>query len=300
MRHAITAVLIVAAGGLLDAQRETTLSPRSDVAVGIVRGDGSLQPFALLQRDTWQPLFVDAADIEHVMKLTERGRNISRDLWKQYPFDQATEASITIGKARTIPTACYEVEGFQTDALRRRRGEPWPTAIAVGGGAEFARTEDVLTRSDAASRAAATVIVQTVQALEADSARRADVDRLRDLTATRRTARPVRIRQFSRIARGGRAHYYFQAEKEYVDIDTVFWVSGWVRQEPSGTALLDVFGTATDRERKELTHSRVRGAIRLADRDTWILEEHHWEGGGYSLYDVGIDGLRKVLTVFAC
>jgi hypothetical protein len=209
-------------------------------------------------------------------------RAVSRDGWRYFPA-VGDSRPLTIRGVAETPSHCSTIEALSTDAPRSHvAGTRWPlpkTGVAVLGEAIVERPQDVRAQPDEASRAVARMVVQLVQAADAEISRPPEAG---TVSAADRARVPVVLSSFLRDTDG---YYYFEAGKRYGRTGYDIFSHGWIAAAGSRYALADVSAQLTDPDYKDVTRLRAAGIVVAAGQRMWIMEAGRYESESYRLYD---------------
>jgi hypothetical protein len=290
----MTAAVVAAAreqgrGGAAAAAQ--TAAPAA--AVGVVCEGGLLMPIAVRSQDAWRSL-TEKADPGAALTLTREAASLPRVGWTIVPFDVnvASRALTLAGPALLDDSSvCNDQEGFRTDAPTNARSRR-PTdfiGIALMGRVTVERVETVQHLPDPESRRVGNLIVQLVQALEAER-----LDALPAGTAlpsaSQRSRTPVDLDNMWRYRYAGNDWYYFEAEKDYSSDGNTgnTFVKGWMVAAASraDASLVRVHVSVGDIEDGVTLETHALGVLRVDDRAIWILDERNYEGRNFQLVEI--------------
>jgi hypothetical protein len=294
--------------------------PRDDKgAIGILRRDGVLFPFASFERDEWEitwPLTFTG------IKLPATLADIPEKWWGKGAPDR-WRAHLTDGRSMPISLRavgafrpfCLDRPGLATthksaEALPPRPVQPFPKdGIAVSGNTPIDPIETVAP-SSAEGRALAERLLKDFNQIEERT-----VGQLRVNTAWRhpidvniRQAAPIKLESWYRSpsSEPGWTVSYIEASRAYppgpkdkgCGLET--FVSGWIHQnrgEVERTS--ELRGKVTYCDRVGVVYMLPFGRIRPRTRDYWVFQLSGWEAEWYDVAEVAREKVRYVIEVNA-
>ncbi|OFV93089.1 MAG: hypothetical protein A3G76_11670 [Acidobacteria bacterium RIFCSPLOWO2_12_FULL_65_11] len=279
------------------------------VAVGVVCEGGMLLPIARRSQGAWRSLTDDEkAEVGVPLKLTSEATSLPRAGWTIVPFDANVTSRILNLEGSAVvddASACTDQEGFRTDAPANARSRR-PTdfiGIAVMGRVMVERVETVQHLPDPSSRRVGSLVVQLVQALEAERVEASATGRFVP-SASQRARTPVDLDNMWRHRHGENDWYYFAAQKDYTNFDDTgnTLVKGWIVAAASGNgASLMKVGVSVGNALDGVTvQTHALGVLRVDDRAIWILDELTYESRKFELVDIPSSQRQPVCILRGC
>ena len=239
--------LVVSIGALLSAQ-DWVLQPPVSGALGVMRQDGLFLPLASVQNNKWRALAVNRQGGGSQFS-ADAGR-LSTEGWRLIR-PRGAAASFALTKAFTAAFECSRSQVFDTTIASGKRLAGADTARTIGigvrGNVPIERAADLSAANDPRSRRIRDLISGAAQAMETERFESFRVDdpyrnfvSLRRFSAADRTARTLRFRRLFYHKAGLHDWYYFEAQKDYPEVDRRFVIMGWIGAFGDESAMVDV------------------------------------------------------------
>jgi hypothetical protein len=288
--------------------------PSAAVALGLVRADGILVPFAMFDGYAWIAAWPEPDGP------VASGRSLAAvpSLWRQR--QQQVPQSwhvLTPGAAMrevrvlshvAFDEHCGHQVGLLTD-LQPRRADSHEKMLAADRAAPLTLPLDLSASTDR------TGWQDLVPLIEAEAARQ-EVSTIADWERrSNRTARvepvaqrkPVQIRRLYAVREAGGRVAYFEAERQYarslwdaLDSDPSWLlVNGWVYHAAgSEPSMLVTQAVLTDSDFKGAVRMKPVGIVRADGSTLWVGQEHDYESEAVSVLRVDATGVHQVFTRF--
>jgi hypothetical protein len=311
---------VVALAVMLPAsQRRQPPTESGQGALGVLRRDGVLLPFAVFNGDSWEiawPIALNTSEIpinlESVPKKWWGPRGVNG--WRVRLGD-GDERSLELQALAILRLFCSRRLGIRTDyrpalPLPPVHVEPFPKdGLAINANVPVEPIESVARDSPEWTALAATlaqefdrVEEETIQRVRANTGWRHPLER-----AERRKL-PVRLESWYRSPAGepGWTVSYVEAVRQFppapedkgCGLETL--VSGWVHHENGVLAKAsDLRGKITYCDRVGASYMLPFGRIRPRGRYYWIFQLSGWEDEWYDVAEVGPKRVRHVIEVYA-
>jgi hypothetical protein len=302
MRKAILCALVAATA---IASNATAQSQR--FAIAIARFDGRLVPFAAYDRGQWARAWPDADSrieaprtVDDVDSIWRRRRERVPPVWHVWPASGGASLEARVNGVEVAETHCVGQLALRTDLPPRRGERPLKFGIAIDSTVPITAVDPVLS-SDPLWTTATQLALTNLSKLEIAAAQRQHVQ------LPRETPPPTsRITMLYRERSSPRSPLYFIAEKKYrtaaypqdPTCERVTVMTGWLVPTTSGELVLEnprIF--LSDCDRKEVSAALPLGAIHIADRLFWVLQEDGYESERYIIADVASKQTRYVVDV---
>ena len=300
MRHPLPLVLAAALATAAAAQDQR-------FTVAIVRPDGALVPFAAYDAGRWErawPEADEATDIEAVDNVPSvwrrRGVRVP-DVWHVWPASGAPAIQAQVNGIELVQTHCQQQIALKTDLPGVKARNRLKFGIAIDSARIPVSAVEEVHRSDAHWAAAERAALAGFSQLEAAQASNDRED------LPRETPAPVaRITALYREMQAPQSPMYFVAEKKYrtarspqdAQCTAMTIMTGWlVLTDSDAYAVLDPKVFVTDCDAKVVQTAVPLGAFRVSTQLYWVMEEHAYEGEGYSIAELRRSGIRYPIQV---
>lgn len=291
-------------------------APAERFAVGALREDGVVVPFAELSGTTWSPTPIeDGGTLIAVLADAEKpwfGASPA-GLSRWYAWSPGVRRrAVRAGEVVRVRSLCQEVWGLATDAPKREAKHTTPDVVALALTADVEVGAFVGVRAGRERSALSRFVAPHFDRVEAeyfDAQRRESPDPVaaeKYLPDPKRVHRPFALRKIVRSERpvDGATLYYVEAWRTYSPRkgsygDFVSYFSGWVRRSADGIALLDAkFGLA-DEDYKGAPRFRPLGTFSHGGRRYAAVVEDGYEGLGFDVLAVEPGAMRPVHRAYA-
>jgi len=276
-------------------------------ALGIVRLDGRLVPFAAFDGARWQRAWPQADDdvatpesVDGVDSIWQRQRRRVPRIWHARPATGASPRDIRVTGVEVVDAHCVAQVALTTDLPAAKDEHPLKYGVAIDVGLPIGRMQNV-PESDSGRRAAEQLVVADFGRLEASTAQ-AERQRL-----PRESPAPaVHFVSLYRERNSTRSPLYFVAEKKYRtpfspqdrNCERITVMTGWLVPTADGTLQrrsTKIF--LTDCDRQTVRTALPLGAVHVSRRLFWVLQEHGYEDETYVIAEIGPTRVRFPLSV---
>jgi hypothetical protein len=250
-------------------------------AVGIVRLDGRLVPFAAFDGARWERAWPQADErvatpesVDSVDSVWRRQRRRVPRSWHAWPASGAGPREIRIIGVKVDEAQCVDQIALTTDWPAAK--DEHPDGVAIDADIPIGTIEDVSER-DAVWKTAQRLVVADFARLEASAAQAEHQQLPRELPAP-----AAHLVSLYRERNATRSPLYFVAEKKY----------GTLQRQNARIFL-------TDCDRVNVRTALPLGAIHVSSRLFWVLEESGYEDQTYVIAEIGPAQVRVPIVVYA-
>jgi hypothetical protein len=310
MTRAFIAAVLLAASSLTQVQ----VSPPSGFALGLIRADGILVPFAVFDGTSWLDAWPEPGEPVARDNMLAAVPSFWRKRQQQVPqtwhvaAERGAMVEVNVLSHVVFDEHCAHQVGLLTDLHPRRadahdkqlaadRAVPRILPLDLSAGADRAGWEDLVQLLETESaRHENTAIADW----ERDSGRASQVE-----PPPRR--QPLRIRTLYAHRDTDSRVLYYEVERQYAKPisespgaePSVLFVSGWIYQATgSAAATLNTVALITDYDFKGPVMTKPLGIVRAGGSSLWVAQEHGYENEAVTLLRIDSKGVHRVFSRF--
>ena len=310
MTRALIAAVLLAASSLTQVQ----VSPPSGFALGLIRPDGILVPFAVFDGTSWIEAWPEPGEAIARDNMLAAVPSFWRKRQQQVPqawhvaAERGAMVEINVLSHVVFDEHCGHQVGLLTD-LHPRRADAHDKRLAADRAVPMILPLDLSAGGDRAGWQ------DLVQLLEAEAARHEnaaiadwerDSERASQLEPAPRR-QPLRIRTLYAHRDTGSRIMYYEVERQYAKPisdspgaePSVLFVSGWIYQATgSAPATLNTVALITDPDFKGPVMMKQLGIVRAGGSALWVAQVHGYESEAVALFRIDAKGVQRVFSTF--